>query len=81
MNKTFDDLYHNYASKVNAWTNSLLFPPPEHIVNMLGACQAVPAMASRVANGFNDPRDYSEYWFDPAACDKAIKDAAAIPAA
>jgi hypothetical protein len=76
MNKTFDDLYNNYSAKVNAWTNSMLFPPPEYIVNMLGACQAVPAMASRVANGFNDPRDYSEYWFDPASCDKAIRDAA-----
>jgi hypothetical protein len=76
MHRTFDDLYENYASKVNAWTNSLLFPPPEHIVNMLGACQAVPAMAARVANGFNDPRDYSEYWFDPASCHKAIQAAA-----
>lgn len=81
MNQTFDDLYNNYAAKVIAWTNSLLFPPPDYIVNMLGACQAVPAMASRVANGFNDPRDYSEFWFDPAACEKAINDAAMKAAA
>ena len=76
MTSTFDALYNGYAAKVIAWTNSLLSPPPAHIVNLLGACQSVPAMASRVANGFNDPRDYADYWFDPAACEQAIQAAA-----
>jgi hypothetical protein len=81
MNRVFDGLYDGYAASVVAWTNSLLFPPPEYIVNLLGACQAIPAMASRVANGFNDPRDYADYWFDPNACAKAIDAAVAKGAA
>lgn len=81
MTRTFDDLYNGYAEKVVRWTNSMLVPPPEHIVSMMGACQAVPAMASRVANGFNDPRDYAEYWFDPAANQRAIDIAAGLKVA
>ena len=76
MNRTFDDLYNGYAEKVVRWTNSLLFPPPEYIVNMMGAAQGIPALASRLANGFNDPTDYAEYWFDPAANQRAIEAAA-----
>jgi hypothetical protein len=76
MNRTFDDLYNGYAEKVVRWTNSLLLPPPEYIVNMMGAAQGIPALASRLANGFNDPTDYAEYWFDPAANQRAIEAAA-----
>ncbi|MBS0316311.1 MAG: FAD-binding oxidoreductase [Proteobacteria bacterium] len=76
MNRTFDELYNGYAEKVVRWTNSLLLPPPEYIVNMMGAAQGIPALASRLANGFNDPTDYAEYWFDAAANQRAIEEAA-----
>ncbi|PKO58172.1 MAG: alanine-phosphoribitol ligase, partial [Betaproteobacteria bacterium HGW-Betaproteobacteria-19] len=56
MRQTFDDLYNGYAEKVVRWTNSLLFPPPDHIVKLLGTAQHAPALAARIANGFNDPR-------------------------
>lgn len=72
MRQTFDALYNGYAEKVVRWTNSLLFPPPEHIVKLLGTAQQVPSIASRIANGFNDPRDYANFWFDPADTDRLI---------
>lgn len=72
MRETFDGLYNGYAEKVVRWTNSLLFPPPEHVVKLLGAAQQAPGLASRIANGFNDPRDYAEYWFDAADAERLI---------
>lgn len=81
MRHTFDDLYDNNLSAVVRWTNSLLFPPPEHVVNLLGAAQQLPALASRIANGFNDPRDYLPFWFDAEGAGKAIEQAAAPMAA
>ena len=77
MNQTFDALYNGYAEKVTRWTNSMLFPPPEYIVNMMGAATQIPALASRLANGFNDPRDYANYWFDEESNKRAIAEAAA----
>ena len=77
MNQTFDALYNGYAEKVVRWTNSMLFPPPEYIVNMMGAATQIPALASRLANGFNDPRDYANYWFDEESNKRAITEAAA----
>ncbi len=74
MRHTFDALYEGYAEKVVRWTNSLLFPPPEHVVQLLGAAQHAPGLAHRIANGFNDPRDYAEYWFDAAAAQRLIDD-------
>lgn len=64
MQKTFDGLYEGYAEPVIRWTNSLLFPPPDHIVKLLATAQHAPRIAQRIANGFNDPRDYGSYWFD-----------------
>ncbi|MBX3680732.1 MAG: FAD-binding oxidoreductase [Rhodocyclaceae bacterium] len=72
MNATFDALYEGYAEKVVHWTNSLLFPPAEHVIKLLGAAQQAPGLARRIANGFNDPRDYAEYWFDAASAERLI---------
>lgn len=73
MRQTFDALYNGYAEKVVRWTNSLLFPPPDYIVKLLATAQHAPALASRIANGFNDPRDYAEYWFDAAAAERLMQ--------
>ncbi|BAL24180.1 styrene monooxygenase/indole monooxygenase family protein [Azoarcus sp. KH32C] len=72
MHLTFDALYEGYAEKVIRWTNSLLFPPPAYIVKLLSAAQQSPSLASRIANGFNDPRDFAEYWFDEARAEELI---------
>jgi hypothetical protein len=54
------------------WTNTLLCPPPPHILNLLGAAGQCPPLASAIANGFNNPPDFFPWWTDPAACEQFI---------
>ena len=65
MQDTFDR-YWEYARAVTSWTNALLTPPPEHVLALLGAASQDPRVAHRFANGFDDPRDYFEWFMDPA---------------
>jgi flavin-dependent dehydrogenase len=69
MQQTFDSFW-NYAQWVVKWTNSLLTPPPPHILNLMGAATQVPALARKIANGFNNPPDYNPWWFDAAEAAK-----------
>lgn len=71
MHATFER-YWQYASAVVNWTNSLLTPPPAHILELLGAAGASDALASRIANGFDNPPDFFPWWSDPAACRQLI---------
>lgn len=81
IQQTFDNLYEGYAEKVISWTNSLLFPPPEHIIKLLATAQKVPNIARRIVNGFNDPRDFAHYWFDADKAEAWIaEEASKIPA-
>lgn len=79
MEATFER-YWEYASHVVTWTNSLLAPPPPHILALLGAAGQSPVLASRIANGFDNPPDYFPWWTDPLACqaliDQSLKQAA-----
>jgi hypothetical protein len=68
MNKTFDK-YWSYAQWVVAWTNMLLLPPEEHTLKMLAQCAQDEALAQRMANGFDDPRDYYPWFVQPNAVD------------
>ena len=61
MQSAFDS-YWNYAQWVVGWTNALLAPPPPHVLQIMGSAQAFPVLARRIANGFNDPRDFFP-WF------------------
>jgi Styrene monooxygenase A putative substrate binding domain len=72
MQQTFDSFW-NYAQCVVKWTNSLLTPPPPHILQLLGAASQSPALASKIVNGFNNPPDYSPWWFVPAEAEKLIR--------
>jgi hypothetical protein len=71
MQQTFDSFW-NYAEWVVKWTNSLLTPPPPYILQLMGAASQVPALASKIANGFNNPPDYNPWWFDPAEAQKLL---------
>jgi hypothetical protein len=64
MQKAFDGFW-DYASHVVNWTNALLQPPPPHVLNVLGAAGSAPAVAKRFVNGFNDPRDYANFFMTP----------------
>jgi len=67
MERTFAR-YWDYAADVVAWTNSMLVPPPPHILDLLGAAGQSPALARRIANGFDNPPDFFPWWADPQAC-------------
>jgi len=71
MNATFE-WYWQYAGDVVNWTNSLLTPPPPHILGLLGAAGQSPSLASRIANGFDNPPDFFPWWTDPIACQQLI---------
>ncbi len=80
MVETFERYWH-YAQYVTQWTNMLLSPPPDHIVNLLGAAEQFPALAKRIANGFNNPPDYFPWWADPSAAQKLVASEAEAAAA
>ena len=65
MHETFEG-YWAYARSVVEWTNALLTPPPEHVMQLLGAASQNDAVAHRFVNGFDDPRDFDEWFMDPA---------------
>ena len=72
MQQTFDAFW-DYAQWVVRWTNSLLTPPPPQVLQLMGAASQIPRLASKISNGFNNPPDYSPWWFDPAEADQLIK--------
>jgi hypothetical protein len=65
MQQTFDR-YWTTAQHVTKWTNAMLAPPPEHVLNLIGAAGQLQPVADRFANGFNDPTDFENWFFDPA---------------
>jgi hypothetical protein len=64
MQGTFDS-YWDYAQWVTTWTNAFLQPPPPHILEILGAAQENETIRNRFANGFNNPRDFFDWFMDP----------------
>jgi hypothetical protein len=64
MQTTFDR-YWTYAQHVTKWTNAMLAPPPEHVLNLIGAAGGLPPVANRFANGFDNPADFENWFFDP----------------
>jgi flavin-dependent dehydrogenase len=71
MQETFDTFW-KYAQWVVKWTNSLLTPPPPHILQLMGAASQIPPLAGRIANGFNNPPDFNPWWFDANEAGKLI---------
>ncbi|GAA4360759.1 styrene monooxygenase/indole monooxygenase family protein [Paeniglutamicibacter cryotolerans] len=59
--------YWDYAQHVAGWTNAMLSPPPEHVLQVLGAAQENPQIAQRFANGFDYPPDFAQWFMTPDA--------------
>jgi len=76
MAGTFET-YWAYAKSVVGWTNALLVPPPEHVLNLLGAASQDQRVAHRFVNGFDDPRDYDDWLMDPVKADAYLASLAA----
>jgi Styrene monooxygenase A putative substrate binding domain len=64
MQQTFD-AYWDYVQWVTIWTNAFLQPPPPHILEVLGAAGQNEKIANRFANGFNNPKDFFDWFMDP----------------
>lgn len=76
MQQTFDS-YWDYAENVTLWTNTLLGPPPAHILNLLGAASQIQSIADMFANNFSDPQGFFPWWLNPELTEKLIGEHAA----
>ncbi|MBB1245086.1 FAD-binding oxidoreductase [Streptomyces durbertensis] len=68
MQGTFDR-YWQTARHVTKWTNAMLAPPPEHVLKLIGAAGELPPVRDRFANGFNNPTDFEDWFYDPEKAD------------
>lgn len=75
MHDTFEQ-YWSYARHVVKWTNTMLTPPPQHLLELLGAAGQSKPLASAIANGFDDPRNFAPWWFDAQSCQAFIQEKA-----
>lgn len=73
MHDTFEQ-YWSYAQHVVKWTNTMLSPPPQHLLELLGAASQSQPLASAIANGFDDPRNFAPWWFDAQSCQAFIQE-------
>ncbi|MBU2486660.1 MAG: FAD-binding oxidoreductase [Alphaproteobacteria bacterium] len=73
MQSTFDEFW-DYAQWVVSWTNMMLQPPPPFILNIMGTACAEPRLAHRMANGFDDPRDFFPWFADPDAAEAYLSE-------
>ena len=69
MEAAFEGFWSDYGQFTTGWTNALLSPPPEHVLKLLMAGNASPAIAHRFVNGFDDPRDYFDWFMSPDKAD------------
>ncbi|MGY5125713.1 styrene monooxygenase/indole monooxygenase family protein [Streptomyces nigrescens] len=63
--RTAFERYWTTAQHVTKWTNAMLAPPPEHVLNIIGAAGQLQPIADRFANGFNDPSDFENFFYEP----------------
>src|SRR5690606_35441534 len=79
MQQTFDR-YWETARHVTKWTNAMLAPPPEHVLNLFGAGGQYQEVANRFVNCFDDPSDLENFFFDPAKADAYLAEVAGAAA-
>ncbi|MEJ0096287.1 MAG: styrene monooxygenase/indole monooxygenase family protein [Methylocella sp.] len=77
MQTTFER-YWDDARHVTKWTNALLGPPPEHVLNLVGSAGQIPAVARRFVDGFDDPSDFEAYFFEPEKTAAWLADASRL---
>ena len=78
MEQALESFWEGYGQFATAWTNALLSPPPEHVLKLLTAGNESPQIAHRFVNGFDDPRDFFDWFMFP---DKAERYLAEVGAA
>ena len=65
MAATSEAAYKRVEASVQ-WSNMMLLPPPEHAVMLLAKAMGNPALADRIANGFDEPATILPLFADPA---------------
>lgn len=68
MQRTFERFWE-YAQHPTAFTNTMLQPPSLHALKLLQAAGRYQEIADRFAHGFDDPRDLSKWFLDPAGAE------------
>jgi len=63
MNDTFEEFW-DYAKHVVRWTNSMLEPFTPNMELLMKRSGMDPELAHRIANGFDNPRDFAPWWFE-----------------
>jgi flavin reductase (DIM6/NTAB) family NADH-FMN oxidoreductase RutF/2-polyprenyl-6-methoxyphenol hydroxylase-like FAD-dependent oxidoreductase len=66
MQRTFDNFWRGWAQWATEWTNSWLQPAQPHQRAVVDAAGRHPAVAERIAAGFDDARLFAPWWFDAA---------------
>ena len=77
MESAFERFWEGYGQFATTWTNALLSPPPEHVLKLLQAGNESPELAHRFVNGFDDPRDYFEWFMFPDKADAYLAEVGA----
>jgi flavin reductase (DIM6/NTAB) family NADH-FMN oxidoreductase RutF len=67
MRRTFENFWRGWAQWAVEWTNSMLLPFSEHQADLLVEAADNPELAAAIAGGFDDPRQYFQWWFDAEA--------------
>jgi flavin reductase (DIM6/NTAB) family NADH-FMN oxidoreductase RutF len=73
MERTFDEFWRGWGQWAVAWTNDMLKPRREHQQAVLAEAADHPALAASIAGGFDDPRTFYPWWFDPAAASEFVQ--------
>lgn len=76
MRRTFERYWAQTAAPTTKWTNAMLGVPPEHVLNLIGAAGALPRVADRFANGFDDPADFENYFFEAEKAEAYLSEVA-----
>lgn len=66
MHRTFEGFWRSWAQWVVEWTNSMLVASP-HQAALMAEAAGNPELAAAIANGYDDPRQFFQWWFDPEA--------------
>ena len=80
MQATFDG-YWETARHVVKWTNAMLGTAPEHVLKLIGSGMRYQQVADRFANGFDNPADFENFFFDPEKTEAYLAEVAQADAA
>ena len=80
MQRTFDNFWRGWAKWATEWTNSWLQPCRPHQRAVVDAATRHPAVADRIAAGFDDARLFDPWWFDAEAAKAFLREQRVIEA-